>query len=394
MDTHKQEAASRLDSIAQLILDLSHQIHAHPELGYHEEFASALVADTMARAGFDVGRGTAGLPTALSATYGDGDLVIGLFAEYDALPGIGHACGHNLIAAASVAAATLLAPVAQELGLTVKLFGTPAEEGGGGKILMLDRGAFDGLHAVMMVHPVPHDDVADPRMLAASFLDIEYTGRPAHAAAAPHRGINAADAFTVAEVSIGLLRNHLPARSRVNGIVTEAGVAPNVVPAHASGRFVVRAESLEELQVTQARVTDCFQAGALASGAKLSVHTAAPTYAELNTHPAIAELYKLNAETIGRRFSAEPPERLLASFASGDIGNVSRVIPTIHPCVGIDCGDAVNHQPEFAAYCAGPAGDKAALDGALCLAWTAIDIAEAADLREHLLARGQARERD
>lgn len=387
MSEYKRAAAGTLGEVTSQVLALSHKIHANPELGFNEYLAASQVASTMEEAGFEVERGIADLPTALCATYGRGELVIGLFAEYDALPGIGHACGHNLIAAAAVAAGLILAPLAEDLNLTVKLFGTPAEEGGGGKILMLDSGAFDDLHAVMMVHPIPGADVLDPRMLAASHLRVEYTGRAAHAAAAPQQGIDAADAFTVAEVGLGLLRDHLPARSRVNGIVTEAGAAPNIVPAHTAGRFIVRAESLEELQITQARVTACFEAGALGTGATLGVTTTAPTYAELNTDPAMAGLYLANAEHIGRVFSAEPPERLLASYASGDIGNVSRVIPTIHPCVGIDCGEAVNHQPEFTEVCGSPAGDQAALDGALSLAWTGIDLAGSPEERRRLLAR-------
>jgi amidohydrolase len=223
-----KEAASRhLEEISAQAIALSHSIHARPELGFAEHEASRAVAEVLDGSGFAVDQGAGGLPTALAATCGSGELTIGLFAEYDALPQMGHACGHNIIAAAAVTAARLLAPMATDL--TVKVFGTPAEEAGGGKILMLDRGVFDGVHAAMMVHPSPADQVR-ASTLAVAHLGISYTGRTAHAGAAPEQGVNAADAFTVAQVAIGLLRQHLSHDARIHGIVTRGGEAPNVVP--------------------------------------------------------------------------------------------------------------------------------------------------------------------
>ena len=377
-----KEAASRhLEEISADALALSHRIHARPELGFAEHEASRAVAEVLAGSGFAVERGAGGLPTALAATSGSGELAVGLFAEYDALPQVGHACGHNIIAAAAVTAARLLAPLAGDLGLTVKVFGTPAEEGGGGKILMLDRGVFDGVHAAMMVHPSPEDQVR-ASTLAVAHLGISYTGQTAHAGAAPERGVNAADAFTVAQVAIGLLRQHISPDARIHGIVTRGGEAPNVVPGRTEGRFYVRAATLKDLAELQARVERCFEAGALATGCQLTITPESPPYSEFDSDTAMETAYQANAEALGRRFG----EGRALYGASTDMANVSLAIPTIHPSIGIDCGTAVNHQPEFAAWCAKPTGDRAVLDGALAMAWTVIDLATSPDQRQRLLS--------
>jgi amidohydrolase len=376
----KAAAERHLEAVSADAIDLSHRIHDDPELGFAEHHASENIANILEAAGFAVEIGIADLPTALAATAGSGELTIGLFAEYDALPGVGHACGHNVIAAAAVTAARLLAPIADDLGLTVKVFGTPAEEGGGGKILMLDRGAFDGVHAAMMVHPSP-EDRATARTLAVSHLAVTYTGRTTHAGVAPERGINAADAFTIAQVAIGLLRQHITADSRIHGIVTNGGEAPNVVPGHTEGRFYVRAGTLPQLEDLQRRVERCFRSGALATGADLDISPKSPPYSHFESDMRIASLYQSNAECLGRRF--EPTPNIFGG--STDMANVSLVIPTIHPTIGLDCGDAINHQPEFAEWCAKPTADRAVLDGALAMAWTVIDIATQDDERRRLL---------
>jgi amidohydrolase len=382
----KQAAAKHLEEISADAIALSHRIHDQPELGFAEREASRAVADTLTGSGFAVEPGVGDLPTALAATAGDGELTVGLFAEYDALPEIGHACGHNIIASAAVTAGRLLAPLAGDLGLTVKVFGTPAEEAGGGKILMLDRGVFDGVHAAMMVHPSP-EDRARANTMAVAHLGISYTGKTAHAGAAPEKGINAADAFTVAQVAIGLLRQHISRDARIHGIITRGGEAPNIVPGLAEGRFYVRAATLKDLTELQARVEKCFQAGALATGCELSITPESPPYSEFDSDTAMESAYRANAEALGRQFA---PARGLHG-GSTDMANVSLAIPTIHPSIGIDCGDAVNHQPEFAAWCAEPTGDKAVLDGALAMAWTVIDLATSPQQRERLLAGPAAR---
>ncbi len=363
------------------LIELSHALHADPEIAFQEVRASASVADQLDAAGFTVTRGLGGLPTAVSGVFGSGPLHVAIVAEYDALPGVGHACGHNIICAAAMGAALGLAAVAGELGLKVSLIGTPAEEGGGGKITLLEEGAFAGVHAAMMVHPAPLDTL-DPLILAAQTLEIAYTGREAHAAGAPEMGINAADAFVVAQVGIGLLRQHLPPLTRVHGIVDKGGEAPNIVPAHTSGRFMVRARTTDELEALRDRVVACFEAGATATGARLEVRPRV-RYAHMEQDPEILERYRLNAEALGRRFYPFAESGL--GPVSTDMGDVSLALPSIHPMIGIDSLPAVNHQPEFTDAAASPAGDRAVIDGALAMAWTAIDLTQSEPLRERLM---------
>jgi amidohydrolase len=371
----------RLAVVRERALDVSHRIHANPELGFAEYDASRLVASSLGDIGFDVALGVAELPTAIAASFGEGDLVIGLFAEYDALPEMGHACGHNIIAGAAICAAELLAPIVDQLGITIKVFGTPAEECGGGKVVMLERGVFDGVHAAMMVHPAPVDLAVLPA-IAVDHLAIRYTGRTAHASGAAHRGHNAADAFTVAQVGIGLLRQHLARGTEVHGIVTNGGEAPNIVPGHTEGRYYVRACTTDDLGIARARIERCFEAGAWATGCEVSLELASPTYRELSPDFAIQGLYQANAERLDRRFVVLDHN---AGGGSTDMGNVSFVIPSIHPTIGVASAGASNHQAEFAECCVLPTGDQALLDGALAMAWTVIDIATSPAQRSRLL---------
>jgi amidohydrolase len=367
----KQAARRTVDREAERLVGLSHTIHANPELAFEEERSSRWVAGALADGGLVVEEGICDLPTAFSATVGGGDLVVAICAEYDALPGIGHACGHNVIASAAVGAGLALAPLADQLGITVRVLGTPAEEGGGGKILMLERGGFSGVHAAMMVHPAPVESLG-MSCLAVSQFDFHYTGKEAHASAYPERGVNAADAITVAQVGIGLLRQHLSSRDQVHGIVTKGGDAPNVVPAHTSARFFVRSATLDSLQELEPRVIRCFEAGSTATGARLDVERLGRSYSEFRSDREMEEIYRANAETLGR--TVEEGARR-AMRGSTDMANVSLALPAIHPMLGIDSWPAINHQPEFAAACVTPAADRAVRDGAVAMAWTAIDIA-------------------
>jgi amidohydrolase len=288
-----------------------------------------------------------------------------------------------VIASAAVGAAVGLAPLADDLGITVRVLGTPAEEGGGGKILMMQRGGFDGVNAALMVHPAP-DELDRMPCLAVGHFDVRYTGKEAHASAYPDRGINAADAITVAQVAIGLLRQHSRPNDQVHGIVTYGGAAPNIVPALATAKFYVRAATLEDLEIWTPRVMRCFEAGALATGASLEVVTQGEPYSEFLTDESMVVLYRANAEAIGRVFPTGS-ERTMSG--STDMGNVSLAIPSIHPMLGIDSLPAVNHQPEFAAAAASPAADRAVLDGALAMSWTTIDLANDPVQRARLGAR-------
>jgi amidohydrolase len=361
------QLASRRDDL----VALSHRIHANPELAFEEERAADWCATMLEESGLSVRRGICEMPTAFEAAAGSGPLTIAVCAEYDALPDIGHACGHNVIAAAAVGAGIALAPYADDLGITLKILGTPAEEGGGGKIFMLERGGFDGVHAAMMVHPAPMELDQMP-CLAVTHFDVHYTGKEAHASAFPEQGVNAADAITIAQVAIGLLRQHAEAGDQVHGIVTLGGAAPNIVPAHAAAKYYVRARSLQRLEDWLPRVMRCFEAGAMATGASLSVEPQGPAYSEFTPDTGMLQIYRQNAVALGRRF-ADLTTRPIS--ASTDMANVSLALPAIHPMLSIDSLPAVNHQPEFTAAAAAPAADRAVHDGAAAMAWTIVDIA-------------------
>jgi amidohydrolase len=384
----KEGARQRVDQIQARLIDLSHRIHANPELKFEEEKACAWLCEELSDLGFAVEAGVYDLPTAFTARAGRGPLHIAICAEYDCLPGIGHACGHNMIAAMALGTGVAAAQVADEVGLRISIIGTPAEEGGGGKILLLERGAFDGVHAAMMVHPAPFDAVT-PKIIAATIFDVHYTGKEAHASAFPELGINAADALTVAQTAIGLLRQHILPTDRIHGIVTKGGEAPNIVPAHTSANYMVRSETVDGLKQLLPRVHRCFEAGALATGATLEIPGGFKPYAQMLHDPDLASIYRRNAEGLGRVF---PDLGALAERASGstDMGNISLAMPSIHPFIGINSLPAVNHQPEFTAHCITEDADKAIMDGAIAMAWTAIDVTADEGLRERLMTQARS----
>jgi amidohydrolase len=374
----------QIERHADQLLTLSHRIHSNPEIGFQEVKAAGWLTELLSGAGMAVTSGVGGLPTAFTARAGSGPLHIAVCAEYDALPGVGHACGHNIIAAAAAGAGIGLARVADELGLTVTVVGTPAEEGGGGKIVLLDKGVFDGVHAAMMVHPTPFEMAAMPS-IAVHHFEVRYTGKEAHASAFPELGINAADALTVAQVAIGLLRQHIRPSDRVHGIVTQGGDAPNIVPAHTGGSWMVRAATLDDLAVIKDKVYRCFEAGALATGADLVIEPEPAPYAQIEHDLELAGIYQRSAEALGRTFIVPTPEMERAA-GSTDMGNISLAMPAIHPTIAIDSLPAVNHQPEFTKACATPSADKAAIDGAIAMAWTAVEAATSEPVRQRLLA--------
>jgi amidohydrolase len=380
-DPAKRAAQAAILARREQLIDISTRLHDDPETAWNEIRSAALLTEALAGMGFRVEEGYLGLPTAFRAVAGTGPFRVGLMAEYDALPGLGQACGHNLIAAMSVGAAAALAKLADAAGLTVEVYGTPAEEGGGGKIELLDRGAFAGLDLAMMAHPAPVD-VAEAKPLAVAHWRVEYQGRSAHAAAYPTLGINAADAFTLAQVAIGLLRQQLPPTLRVHGIVTDAGTAPNAIPGHTSGRWYVRATTLAELDEFTPRIEDCFRAGAVATGCRLTLTAESKPYAEFRTDRRALDRYVANARALGRRFETEGPATRMAT-ASTDMGNVSQVVRAIHPYIGVGSYPVSNHQKEFADHCVGAEAERALLDGATALAWTALDVAAERDRRQN-----------
>jgi amidohydrolase len=378
----KIDARQRIERVADDLIRLSHTIHAHPELGFEEHRASSWLGDALAGAGLAVQQGTASLDTALTCTAGAGPLTLAVCAEYDALPGIGHACGHNIIAAAAAGAAMGLAGVAADFGLTVRLLGTPAEEGGGGKVLLLERGAFDGVHGAMMVHPAPAE-AAQMQALARARIEASYKGRAAHAAMFPQEGTNAADAMVVAQVALGLLRQQLHPGEQVHGVVTNAGDAPQVIPDRSAAIYLARAPQTSQLDDLLRRVYACFEAGAVATGSELTIGESALRYTHFTPHAAMADRYVRNARALGRRFSRRAAERQFGG--STDMANVSLAMPAIHPLIGIGSAPAVNHQPEFAAACISPRADEAIVHGAVAMAWTMLDVAADAALRSSLM---------
>ena len=360
------------------LVELSHRIHAEPEIGYQEHLASGWLATELEAAGFEVRRGVAGMATAIAGSVGPGPLHVVICAEYDALPGVGHACGHNVICAAALGAGLALAPVAERLGLRVTVAGTPAEEDGGGKTGFVEDGFFRDVHAAFMVHPWP-EDVAEPDLIAVQQLSVTYRGREAHASGFPWKGINAADAMVVAQTAIGLLRQQLQPGDRVHGFVTKGGEAANVIPALVTADYMVRAATRVRLDEVLRLVSNCFEAGALATGASLEIELET-AYSDMRHDHQLAMLYRGHAEALGRVFSDRP-----SMPVSTDMGDVSYEVPSIHPFIGIEAGGAVNHQAEFAAACAEPSADQAIMDGALAMALTIIDAARDESIRGRLL---------
>jgi amidohydrolase len=381
----KDSARLAIDAGLPGLVELSHTIHDHPEVSFEEDRASAWTADALESGGFRVTRGTAGMPTAFTAEAGSGPLVLAVCAEYDALPGVGHACGHNIIAASAVGAGFGLAGLADDLGITVRVLGTPAEEGGGGKITMLEHGVFDDVHAAMMIHPWSTERLQGT-CLAVSHFDVTFTGKSAHASAAPFEGINAGDAMAIAQVAVAMLRQQFRPGDQVHGITTLGGEAANIIPEVVTGRYMCRSTSQTGLAVLEPRVMACFEAGALATGAALTRTDLAPVYSHMECDPDLLALYRSNAESLGRQFTLDDQGAPRPTFST-DMANVSLAVPTIHPLVRIESGGSVNHQPEFAAACITPSADAAVRDGALAMAWTAIDAARTVDLRDRLLDR-------
>jgi amidohydrolase len=365
------------------LVELSHAIHAEPELAFAEHRSCAKAQALVAERGFEITAAAGGLDTAFRADFGSGPLTVGICAEYDALPDIGHACGHNIIAASAVGAALALADVADELGLRVSLLGTPAEEFGGGKVLLLNAGVFDDLAVSVMVHPGPVD-IAAARSLTLSAIRVTYRGKESHASAAPFLGINAADAVTVAQVAIGLLRQQLAPGQQMHGIVTHGGHVANVIPAHTELQYTMRATDASSLADLEAKVGDCFLAGAVATGCDYSIEQTEPMYDALKPDPWLAETVRAEMTRLGRSPLDAALEAALP-LGSTDMGNVTQFLPGIHPMVAVDAGGASLHQPDFTAAAAGPSADKAVIDGAIMLARTVVRLAESPEQRDRVL---------
>ena len=366
----KSRVVSEIENRRDELKELSLRIHANPEIAFQEEKASTWLSDYLREKGFSVEKGVCGLATAFQAAYGKGKPVIALLAEYDALPKLGHACGHNIIATSAVGAGIAAKLAVDELGGTVQVMGTPGEESGGGKVYMVKGGAFKGVDAAMMIHPAGLN-TATTKFLALQTLKVEFFGKPAHAAARPEAGINALEAMLMSYAGINSLRQHIRDSARVHGIITDGGEAPNIVPAHTAGHFIVRAADDSYLEKLKVRVLDCFIGAATATGAKLKYKWGETRYAPLRNNFVLARVFRNNLQSLGRRVHLVDPR---IGIGSSDIGNVSQVVPSIHPLIAIDTAKAVTHSPQFAEKASSEAGMRGLFDAAKALAMTVVDL--------------------
>lgn len=366
---------TKLDEASPSLLELSHAIHAKPEIRFQEHFASALLSDKLRSEGFVVESGAGGLPTAFLAEYrnGEGGPTIAFFCEYDALEEIGHGCGHNVVAAAGIGAALLTKEWMTnnpDFQGRIVVVGSPGEEGGGGKARLLSSGCLEGIDVAMMVHPEGYT-LSSMTTLARSMFDFEFTGRAAHAAVSPEKGINALDAVVLTLNAIGLLRQQLPPDVRVHAIVINGGDVPNIIPENASIRAFVRAPDTKFLMDDLIpRVKNCALGAAMATGATVEILSPDPAYAAMKPNPILAELVERNFLRIGR---TPEPARAEVLPGSTDMGNISQAIPSIHPVIELEPGLGL-HSRKAALLAGGAEGDRAVLDGSLMLAMTAAQL--------------------
>ncbi len=367
------EILAAIDDVADDLIEASHAIHANPELAFKEYFACETLTKSLEKHELPVETGVFTLETAFETklnTDVEGPTVA-ILAEYDALPGIGHACGHNIIATTALGATLGLKQVADKLPGKIRLLGTPAEEKGGGKEIMARAGAFDGVDAAMMIHPAGVNLASMPCICVAE-VEVIYHGKSSHASAMPHKGINALDGLLLAYQAISNLRQHIRPTERIHGIITEGGQAPNIVPDKTAGQFYVRAANEKDLAKLKPRVQACFEAGAKGSGSEVEVNWANVDYLDLNTNWPLADQFQMHAENIGREFV--PYDQALGFGAgSTDMGNVSHRVPSIHPMLAVAPPNVVIHNPEFEKWAGSEKGDAAVIDGAKALALTAAD---------------------
>ncbi len=379
IESLRRDAIGAVDGLREELLGLSHRIHGEPELALEEVKAAANLANAVEGHGLMVQRQAFGVSTAYAAEFGAArGPVIAILSEYDALPGIGHACGHNIIATAGLGAALALSKVNGRLPGRVRYLGTPAEERFGGKEIMARAGAFEKVDAAMMIHPSTTDLITMP-CLAVTEVDAVYFGRTAHASVEPHKGLNALDAVVCAYQAIAQLRQHIEGSERIHGIITDGGLAPNIVPDQAACRFYVRSPTAEGLAALRRRVQACFEAGALATGCRLEARWGDTDYLDLKTNWPMAKAFEKHAIALGRKFAALedlPPGRA----GSTDMGNVSHRVPSIHPLLAVAPPETPIHNPEFARWAILERGDQAVIDGAKALALTALDLMSQPDM--------------
>ena len=383
----KVQACALIDKNAETLVNVSHEIHDHPEENYEEVFASELLTRTANGLGVPVELGAFDCATGFSGDVGSGPTVC-IMSEYDALPDIGHGCGHNVIAAAGLGAAIALASIAEVSGGRVRYLGTPAEEGGGGKILMARNGALAGVDLAMMVHPADAD-LATIDAIALQQLLVEYTGQESHAAAAPHLGRNALDAAVLGYMAVSTLRQHILPTERIHGIFLKSGEKPNIVPREASSEWYVRSDNVTSLAALKPRVLASLESGAHACGCSVSHQWIGTPYADMVTNDTMGTMYAHNALTLGRTVT-DPRHGGHRVVGSTDMGNVSHLVPSIHPMIASAPTGISIHTKQFAQFARSPMADQAVLDGAKAMAMTAIDFWTSSERQEAVVAEFRA----
>ena len=370
---NKEKVKASLDKLIPSLEEVSDWMYENPELGFEEYKTSEHLINYMRSNGLEVKTPVGGLDTAFSSSIGSSGPLVVLCVEYDALPEIGHACGHNIIATSSIGAGIALKEIAEDLKIRVKILGTPAEEGGGGKIVLLDQGEFEDASCSMMIHPAPYN-VANPTLTTIRQYKVEFFGKDAHAAGAPEEGVNALDAQIQLFVNVSTFRQQLPRTNRMHGVIVDGGFKPNIIPSYTSSEWYLRALNGEDLDVLQKKFMNFVEAAALSTGCTFKTQSPDYRYSEVLNNKVMYDLFIENSKDVGREMLYE--DSSLQGLGSTDMGNVSLAMPSIHPMLSIDAGKAVNHQPEFAAATITKGGHKAIFDGAYSMAATIVDLAE------------------
>ena len=381
VDELKKIACDRIDTVAQTLIEVSHKIHARPEQNFNEVFAAELLVKTANQLGLETESHMFGCDTGFAGEVGSGPTVC-IMSEYDALPDIGHGCGHNIIAAAGLGAAIGLTTVSPQAGGRLRYLGTPAEEGGGGKLVMARHGALDGVDIAMMVHSADAD-LTSIDAIALQQLTVEYFGESAHAAAAPEKGKNALDAAVLGYMAVAALRQHILPTERVHGIFTKSGEKPNIVPREAAMEWYVRSDTVTTLSALKPRVLAALASGASACGCGFSHEWVDTPYADMVTNNNLSAMYVSNASTLGRHVVV-PGANGRRVVGSTDMGNVSHLVPSIHPMIASAPTGTAIHTLDFAKASITPQADKAVVDGAKAMAMTAIDFWTSSELQNSI----------
>jgi len=370
----KSNFKKSLDEIFNELCDVSSWMYENPELGFEEFKTSKYLVEYINKYASNTIFPTHNLETAFEVTFGDKGPLTVICVEYDALPVIGHACGHNIIATAAIGAGLALRNYVNELGIRVKLLGTPAEEGGGGKIVLLDSGAFEDAACSMMIHP-GIENVVNPTFTTIQQYTVEYFGKDAHAAGAPEEGINALDAQIQLFVNASTYRQQMLQTNRMHGVIREGGFKPNIIPSYTKSEWYLRSLNKEGLEKIESDFYNFVNAAALATKCDVKISSPDYIYQEIKNNQTMYELYQENSKDIGRDMILQK-DAVRPGLGSTDMGNISQAFPSIHPMLGIDGNGAVNHQPEYAAATLSDSGKKAIYDGAYAMGATIIDLAE------------------